>query len=74
MCFEYQGIIFKGKKVIKFSQMLTVRPEGVAPSPLYGQPDPKISVVFFEDFLREVVKKRISYVGLFLHFLDFSWG
>ena len=34
MCFEYQGIIFNGKKVLNFSQMLTVRPGGVAPPPL----------------------------------------
>ena len=45
MCFEYQGIIFKGKKVIKFSQMLTVNPEGDDPlPPPYGQPDRKKSV------------------------------
>ena len=30
MWFEFQGIIFNGKKVLKFSQMLTVRPGGVS--------------------------------------------
>ena len=27
MCFEYPGIIFNGKKVLNFSQMLMVRPQ-----------------------------------------------
>ena len=31
MSFEYQGIIFNGKKVLNFSQMLTVRLEGADP-------------------------------------------
>ena len=48
MCFEYQGIIFDGEKMLNFSQMLTVRPGGVDPP--YGQPDRKISVIFFDDF------------------------
>ena len=29
MCFEFQGIIFNGEKVLKFSQMLMVRLGGV---------------------------------------------
>ena len=33
MCFEFQGIIFNGKKVLKFSQILMVRPGGIDPPP-----------------------------------------
>ena len=29
LCFECQGIIFNGEKVLTFSQMLTIRPEGI---------------------------------------------
>ena len=42
--FDYQRIIFQGKKVSKISQMLTVRPrKGVAPPPLTV----KVTVKYF---------------------------
>ena len=62
---EYQGFIFNGGKVLKFSQMLTVRPGGADPP--YGQLDRKISVIFFDDFpnqdigiLRHLARIKIS--------------
>ena len=50
ICFGYQGIIFNGKKGLKFSQIVLVRLEGGDPPPQSGQPDRFFTVFFFDPF------------------------
>ena len=71
ICFGYQGIIFNGKKGLKFSQIVLVRLEGGdPPSPHQsGQPD-RFFPVFFTPPLTNIIAAPSFYFVLIFSFLQ----
>ena len=69
ICFGDQGIMFNGKKGLKFSQIVLVRLEGVTPPP------PKRSAFFFNPSLSNVwTLKMETWNGSKPPLLPYTWS